>query len=96
MASDLMNDSSRSFWWLINAPQATASVLQDLALRGDDGSFGNGPLGDFQRTLAKGYGNEELYRTEPVLNKKGKPIQKIKRDKLGIPSTMQTSGRYCV
>ena len=32
-ASDIMNDSSRSFWWLINAPQATASVIQDLVLQ---------------------------------------------------------------
>ena len=76
-----MNDSSRSFWWLINAPQATASVLQDLALRGDDGEITD-PVG---KALSNVFGNEELYRTEPVLNKKGKPIQKIKKDKLGYP-----------
>ena len=65
LASDIMNDSSRSFWWLINAPQATASVIQDLALQ----------------TKA----NPDLYMTEAARNAKGKPIGKIKRDRLGNP-----------
>lgn len=33
IANDLVNDSTRSIWWLLNAPQATANVLNELALK---------------------------------------------------------------
>ena len=32
IASDLTQDSSRSLWWLLNAPQATGNVINELAL----------------------------------------------------------------
>ena len=67
LASDMMNDSSRSFWWLINAPQATASVTGSCSPWRD--------LTDAVESLQP-FGN--LYMTEPALNAKGKPIGKIK------------------
>ena len=33
LGSDVVQDRGRSVWWLLNAPQATANVLQDLALK---------------------------------------------------------------
>jgi len=33
LGSDVVQDRGRSIWWLLNAPQATAQVLQDLALK---------------------------------------------------------------
>ena len=33
VANDILNDKTRSFWWLINAPQALASVIADKALK---------------------------------------------------------------
>ena len=32
MGSDVVQDRGRELWWLINAPQALASVVQELAL----------------------------------------------------------------
>ena len=33
VAYDLMNDSSRNIWWLLNAPQASVSVLNDFIIK---------------------------------------------------------------
>jgi len=33
LASDIVQDRGRSIWWLLNAPQATANVLNDMALK---------------------------------------------------------------
>jgi hypothetical protein len=33
LGSDVVQDRGRSIWWLLNAPQATANVLNDIALK---------------------------------------------------------------
>ena len=33
LGSDVVQDRGRSIWWLLNAPQATANVLNDVALK---------------------------------------------------------------
>jgi len=33
IGNDLTQDHTRSFWWLINAPQATANILNEIALK---------------------------------------------------------------
>ena len=32
LGSDVVQDRGRSVWWLLNAPQATANVLQEMGL----------------------------------------------------------------
>lgn len=42
LANDILFDKTRNFWWLINAPQALASVIQDSAVKHE--IFGNPDL----------------------------------------------------
>lgn len=63
MANDFINNSSRSVWWLINAPQAIADITSEVAVNTANPSFfGDEELADLDKAV-----NDGLLRYRPVV-----------------------------
>jgi len=69
LGSDVVQDRGRGIWWLLNAPQATANVLNDIALKRHAPDLYSAELQDV--TSFKGAVRAGLVDQATGLNKKG-------------------------
>ena len=79
LAADVTQDNTRSFWWLVNAPQATANIISESALAAANPKlYGQtvqkAPNGK-PLTIKK---NERMAQEMGLLDKQGKPTKGVK------------------
>lgn len=79
LAADLTQDNTRSFWWLVNAPQATANIITESALANANPAL----YGQTVQTAPNGKPltikkNERLAQEMGLLDKQGKPTKGVK------------------
>ena len=81
IGSDIVQDRGRNIYWLLNAPQATANVIQDIALnRNASELFGSRAVTDTAGNLVKS--KKQAYLTG-IANKDGDPKKGYFKSKSG-------------
>ena len=90
LGADVVQDRGRSLWWLLNAPQASANVVQEIALKNQaPGLFGSKLVNDAKNNVVK---TKKQAYLEGIANKDGDPKAGYFRGKDGYHQRLYDPG----